>query len=109
MRIAIFDVSHWHFPLYLSALRDPDIQIVGISDTASFAGPRVGNQLNCMSCDSNEDLLKEDFDFALVFSRHSEMAGLAEQLIARSIPFLIEKPCGVNFQEVRRVRQLAEK
>ena len=30
MRIAVFDVSHWHFPLYLSALRDPGIQVVGI-------------------------------------------------------------------------------
>ena len=36
------------------------------------------------------------------------MAGLAERLIGRGIPFLIEKPCGLNLQEVRRVRKLAE-
>ena len=48
-----------------------------------------------MSCiGSNRNLLSEDFDFALVFSRHSEMAGLAERLIARGTPFLIEKPLG---------------
>ena len=109
MKIAVFDVSHWHFPLYLSALRDPGIEVVGISDTASFAGARVADQLNCKLHGSNEDLLKEDFDFALVFSRHSEMAGLAGRLIGRGIPFLIEKPCGLSLQEVRRVRQLAEK
>jgi hypothetical protein len=40
MKIAIFDVSHWHFPLYLAPLRDPGIEVVGISDTASFAGVR---------------------------------------------------------------------
>ena len=34
MKIAVFDVSHWHFPLYLSALRDPGVQVVGVSDTA---------------------------------------------------------------------------
>ncbi|MGF6411190.1 Gfo/Idh/MocA family protein [Paraburkholderia sp. MM5482-R1] len=37
------------------------------------------------------------------------MAELAERLITRGIPFLIEKPCGLNLQEVRRVRQLSEK
>jgi len=62
MRIAVFDVSHWHFPLYLSALRDPGIEVVGISDTASFAGARVADQLNCKLYGSNEDLLNEDFD-----------------------------------------------
>src|SRR3954464_10111178 len=102
MKIAVFDVSHWHFPLYVSALRDPGVQVVGISDTASFAGSRFADQLNCKLYGSNEDLLNEDFDFALVFSRHSEMAGLAERLMARGIPFLIEKPCGLNLQEVRR-------
>jgi predicted dehydrogenase len=108
MKIAVFDVSHWHFPLYVPALRDPGVQVVGVSDTASFAGPKFAEQLNCRLYKSNEDLLNEDFDFALVFSRHSEMAGLAERLIARGIPFLVEKPCGLNLQEVRRVRQLAE-
>src|SRR4029450_5732034 len=108
MKVAIFDVSHWHFPLYLSALRDPDLQVVGISDTASFAGSEFADQLNCKLYGSNEDLLDKDFDFALVFSRHSEMAGLAERLIARGIPFLIEKPCGLNLQEVRRIRLLSE-
>jgi predicted dehydrogenase len=108
MKIAIFDVSHWHFPLYVSALRDPGVHVVGVTDTAAFAGPRFADQLNCKLYSSNEDLLSEDFDFALVFSRHSEMAGLAERLIARGIPFSIEKPCGLDLQEVRRVRLLAE-
>ncbi len=108
MKIAVFEVSHWHFPLYVSTLRDPGVQVVGISDSASFAGSRFADQLNCKLYGSNEALLNEDFDFALVFSRHSEMAGLAERLIARGIPFLIEKPCGLNLQEVRRVRLLSE-
>lgn len=108
MKIAIFDVSHWHFPLYLSPLRDPGIEVVGISDSASFAGARFAQQLNCKLFSSNDDLLKEEFDFALVFSRHSEMAGLAERLIGRGTPFLIEKPCGLNLQEVRRIREMSE-
>jgi hypothetical protein len=47
MKIAIFDVSHWHFPLYLAPLRDSGIEVVGISDTASFSGDRFAKELNC--------------------------------------------------------------
>lgn len=108
MKIAIFDVSHWHFPLYLSPLGDPGVEVVGISDSEEFAGARFAQQLNCKLFRSNQELLEEDFDFALVFSRHSRMAGLAERLIQRGIPFLIEKPCGLNLEEVRRIRQFAE-
>lgn len=108
MKIAIFDVSHWHFPLYLSALQGPGIKVIGISDSASFAGQKFADQLNTKLFASNEDLLEENFDFALVFSRHSDMAELAERLITRGIPFLIEKPCGLNLQEVSRIRHLSE-
>ena len=33
---------------------------------------------------------------------------LAEALIARKIPFALEKPCGVNMSQVTRLRKLAE-
>ncbi|NTG50338.1 Gfo/Idh/MocA family oxidoreductase [Agrobacterium rhizogenes] len=109
MRIALFDVSHWHFPLYIAALKDPGIEVIGISDSAAFAGPRFSELLNCKLYGSNEELMNADFDFALVFSRHSDMAELAERLIAQGKPFLIEKPCGLNLEEVRRIRKLSEK
>ncbi|MGR9355080.1 Gfo/Idh/MocA family protein [Rhizobium leguminosarum] len=109
MRIAIFDVSHWHFPLYIAALKDPGIEVIGISDSAAFAGPRFSGLLDCKLYGSNDELMGQDFDFALVFSRHSDMAELAKRLIAKGKPFLIEKPCGLNFEEVRRIRELSEK
>uniref|UniRef100_UPI0031017A7F Gfo/Idh/MocA family protein n=1 Tax=Neorhizobium sp. EC2-8 TaxID=3129230 RepID=UPI0031017A7F len=109
MKIAVFDVSHWHFPLYIPALKDPGIEVIGISDSASFAGARFSDLLNCKLYGSNNELMSQDFDFALVFSRHSDMAQLAERLIAKGKPFLIEKPCGVNLEEVRRIRKLSEK
>lgn len=108
MKIAVFDVSHWHFPLYIPALKDPGIEVIGISDSASFAGARFSDVLNCNLCGSNDELMREDFDFALVFSRHSDMAELAERLIAKRKPFLIEKPCGLHLEEVRRIRKLSE-
>ncbi|MFL5022488.1 MAG: Gfo/Idh/MocA family protein [Microvirga sp.] len=109
MRVAIFNVSHWHFPLYIPALRDRHVRVIGVTDAAEFAGRRFANELNCRLYANDHDLMNEDFDFALVFSRHSEMAALAERLILRGTPFLIEKPCGVNLREVRGIRLLSEK
>jgi predicted dehydrogenase len=109
MKIAVFDVSHWHFPLYIPALKDPGIEVIGISDSAAFAGTHFSELLNRRLYGSNDELMSRDFDFALVFSRHSDMAELAERLIAKGKPFLIEKPCGINLEEVRRIRKLAEK
>lgn len=109
MKIAVFDVSHWHFPLYIAALKDPGVEVIGISDSAAFAGARFSELLNSKLYGSNDELISQDFDFALVFSRHSDMAELAERLIAKGKPFLIEKPCGVNLEEVRRIRKLSEK
>lgn len=109
MKIAVFDVSHWHFPLYIAALKDPGIEVIGISDSANFSGSRFSEILNCKLYGSNEELFRQDFDFALVFSRHSDMAALAGRLIAKGKPFLIEKPCGLTVEEVRRIRILSEK
>lgn len=106
MRVAIFDVSHWHFPLYIPALTDPGITVVGISDHEDFAGPKMSRRLDCPLL-SREELLDQEFDFALIFSRHSEMAATAGLVIAKGKPFLIEKPCGLNASEVFTLRQAA--
>jgi predicted dehydrogenase len=109
MRLAIFNVSHWHVPVYMPALRDRYVRVIGVTDATEFAGQRFADELNCRLYASDHDLMNEDFDFALVFSRHSEMAALAERLILRGTPFLIEKPCGLNLREVRGIRLLSEK
>jgi predicted dehydrogenase len=107
MRIAAFDVSHWHFPLYISALTDPGISVVGVSDREDFAGAEMARRLDCPLL-SRDELLELDFDFALVFSRHAEMAAVANAVIAKRRPFLIEKPCGLNTAEVAEMRHAAE-
>jgi predicted dehydrogenase len=107
MRIAIFDVSHWHFPLYIPALTDPGITVVGVSDREGFAGPEMARRLDCLLL-SRDELLDLDFDFALIFSRHSEMAATARLVIAKGRPFLIEKPCGLNTSEVAALRLAAD-
>lgn len=107
MRLAIFDVTHWHFPLYLPAITEAGIEVVGVCDREQHTGARVADTLKCplLTC---EQLMEREFDFALVFSRHSEMASVAKALIARRRPFLIEKPCGLTAASVRHLDKLAK-
>lgn len=107
MRIAAFDVSHWHFPLYIPALLDEGVTVVGISDREGFAGTDMSRRLGCPLL-SRDELLALDFDFALIFSRHCEMVATARRVIAKRRPFLIEKPCGLNPDEVARLLAEAE-
>lgn len=106
MRLALFDVSHWHVPLYLPAVEAPGVEVVGLCDAENFAGARLAQRLGCPLLPRDE-LMAKEFDFALVFSRHAEMAGVAQALIDRGTPFLIEKPCGLTSAQVRGLERAA--
>lgn len=106
MRIALFDVSHWHFPLYHAALSQPGITIVGCCDAEEISGEAVARRYGCPLL-PRDTLLNVDFDFALVFSRHVDMPAVASALIDRRRPFLIEKPCGIASASVRELERKA--
>jgi predicted dehydrogenase len=109
MRVAIIEASHWHIPLYLTALEAPGIQVVAISDKENAKGKEVAARFNCGLYESYEQLLdREQVDFVFAFGRHSEMSRIGEALVRRKIPFTLEKPCGVRADEVTRLRQQAE-
>ena len=109
MKVALLEVSHWHVPLYLDALQAPGIEVVAVSDAEHVKGKEVAARYGCSLYSSSYELLKrEKVDFAFVFGRHSEMPTLAEALIARHIPFALEKPCGVSMSQVSRLRKLTE-
>lgn len=109
MRVALLEASHWHVPLYLDALDAPGIQVVAVSDAEHLKGAAIAARFGSRLYSSAYELLeREDVDFAFVFGRHSEMPALAEAVIARNIPFALEKPCGVNLSQVTRLRALAE-
>src|SRR6185295_8321935 len=109
MRIAIVESTHWHMPLYLDALEAPGLSVVGVTDGAQKTGAALAKRFGCnVYGDLDALLAAQAVDFAFVFGRHIDMAGLAERLIAAGIPFAIEKPCGVNSDEVDRLVARAE-
>jgi predicted dehydrogenase len=109
MRIAIVESTHWHAPLYLDALEDPGVRVVGLTDSAQQAGAALAKRFGCeVYRDLDELLDTQDVDFAFVFGRHIDMPVLAGKLIARGIPFAIEKPCGIHASDVESLAASAE-
>ena len=113
MRIAAIEVSHWH-SLYDSAyLRHltamPDVQLVGVQDpsaevaaqrAAALGGPPVFTDYPRMLAETRPD-------FVVALGRHSGMADTAHHLLDAGYPFLMEKPMGINADQVRRLADKA--
>lgn len=110
MKVALIEVTHWHVPLYLDALAQSGVEVVGVSDALHLAGPRIGARFGCPVYASHRELLaRRQVDFAFVFGRHLDMPAMAVDLIERGIPFAIEKPGGILADDVERLADLAER
>jgi len=109
MRIVIVESTHWHMPLYLDGLEAPGLRVVGVMDSAQQTGADLAMRFGCEVYSDLDRLLDaQTVDFAFVFGRHVDMPILAQKLIARSIPFAIEKPCGIRAIDIDRLVASAE-
>ena len=113
IRIAATGVSHWH-SLYDSAyLRHlagmPEVAIVGLQDPdAAIATKRAAALGNPPVFTDYGVMLKETRpDFVVALGRHRDMAATAHHLLDAGVPFMMEKPMGVNATEVARVAEKA--
>jgi predicted dehydrogenase len=109
MRIAFIGVSHWHAPMYYRpAARLAGIRIIAVSDPTLSVAESAGRELEARAFADYRELIAEARpDFVFAFGRHCEMAETALTLIGEGIPFLIEKPGGLNFQQVSAIRDRA--
>ena len=109
MRVAVVGASHWHLDLFLPTLQElPEVSLVGVSDRDAAVARRLGEQLGCTWSDSHERLLDDaEPDFVLALGSHAEMPAEAERLLDRGIPFAMEKPCGIDAKQVRRLAERA--
>ena len=102
MKLVFIGVSHWHTSFYLEpALEMKGTAVVGVSDPNPRVAKDYAERLNCQWSTDYRDLcnrVKPDFVFAL--GRHCDMPEEARFLIEARIPFAMEKPCGLNSQEV---------
>ncbi|MBT6136670.1 MAG: Gfo/Idh/MocA family oxidoreductase [Rhodospirillaceae bacterium] len=113
MKIALLEVSHWHFPLYIDALMTAvaksGAEIIGVSDRDKAIRETYGNKFGCPAYAEWRGLLGEtEPDTAFAFGRHREMPEIGRALIGLGIPFAIEKPAGLGARDVAALRQEAE-
>lgn len=113
IRVAAIEVGHWHSlfdAAYLKTLaRMPQVQLVGVQDPdAALAGQRAGQIGEPPTFTDYREMLEMTRpDFVLALGRHSAMADIAHFLLDKGYPFLIEKPVGLNAQQVRGVADKA--
>jgi predicted dehydrogenase len=110
MKVALFEVSHWHFPLYSDAIKEMNLEVVAISDKNPDKAQKIAKLFGCPFFINFRELLDQvNIDFAFAFGSHSEMPAIGKALTTRGIPFSIEKPCGKNADDVKKLRSLVEK
>lgn len=113
IRIAAIEVNHWHSLYDAAYLRHlagmPDVQIVGLQDpSAEMAAKRAAELGHPPTFTDYRRMLAETRpDFVLALGRHSVMAEVAHHLLDHRYPFVMEKPMGVNAEQVRGVAEKA--
>jgi predicted dehydrogenase len=113
IRIAAIEVSHWHALNDAAYLRHlvamPDVDLVGIQDSdkdiVAKRAAEVGKPPTFT--DHRQMLATTRPDFVVALGRHRQMAGIAHDLLDRGIPFMMEKPMGINATEVAAVAEKA--
>ena len=118
LRIAVIKVSHWHAlkdAAYLTHLaKIPDVTLVALQDPDADRAAQVAAQLAPtlgtpkLFTDYPAMLAETRPDFVLALGRHSGMAATAHHLLDAGYPFLMEKPMGVNAEEVRGIAEKAD-
>jgi predicted dehydrogenase len=113
IRLAAIEVSHWH-SLYDSAyLRHlagmPEVQLVGLQDPSTEVAAKRAAELGKppIYTDYRQMLAETQPDFVLALGRHSVMAEVAHYLLDHGYPFVMEKPMGLNAEQVRSVANKA--
>jgi predicted dehydrogenase len=85
-----------------------EVQIVGVSDPDPETARQLGEDMGCgWASDFRELCTKVKPDFVFALGRHCDMAEEAAFLLDQGIHFAIEKPCGLNAYEVRKIASQA--
>lgn len=110
MRAVIVGVAHWHAPMYAEALAALGSPVLGTSDLDADAGSAAAGTLKLpFETDAAAMLDRIKPEVAFVLPRHDRAMAEARPVLARRIPFLIEKPMGRTGVEARAVAEAAKK
>lgn len=111
IKVGLIEVGHWHSGMYVDTLTDmSSIEIVGVSDKNISTAKRAGEKVGCSHYVDYRELLEgQELDFAFVFGVHREMPDIIKSLINRGIPFMVEKPAGTDYKQLKPLVKRVEK
>jgi predicted dehydrogenase len=113
MRVAAIEVSHWHSlydAAYLRILATiPDVELVGLHDPSAEVAARRAAELGDppVFTDYREMLARTKPDFVVALGQHRRMAETAHALLDLGVPFMMEKPMGIDAGEVQGIADKA--
>jgi predicted dehydrogenase len=112
-RVAVIGVGHYHAtlaPFYLKILQDEKVDIVGVHDPdRRVAEDRAKRCGSTPFTDYRSMIDKTKPEFVLSLNRHADMPGPFRFLVDSGIPFLAEKPWGIDDKTVNELADYAEK
>jgi len=107
--IALIEASHWHAPLYIDALAEMGVKVVGISDEDIQVAQSVADRFGCRSYQDYRQLLQvERPEFVFAFGKHVHMPEIARSVIKTGAGLAIEKPAGTTYGEVAQIHRIAQ-
>ena len=110
-RIAAIDVSHWHSAYdasYLRILRDLGRDIVGVSDRNERIAKDRAERFGSTPFTNYRRMIEATRpDFVIALGRHCDMPETFRFLVAAGVPFIMEKPWGMDPDTVADLARLA--
>jgi predicted dehydrogenase len=109
-RAAAIGVGHWHaVDLYLRPLENQGVKLVGVSDPdQAIAEDRARLFQSAAYVDYRRMIETTRPDFVVALGKHVDMPETFRYLVEAGIPFLMEKPWGVDAATVQSLADLAE-
>ena len=111
-RVAVTGVSHWHSTYdaaYLRILADLKLDIVGVSDKNGEVAQNRAVRFDSTAFADYRTMIEETRpEFVVALGRHVEMPEIFRYLVGTGIPFMLEKPWGVDAETVAVDADLAE-
>jgi predicted dehydrogenase len=112
-RVAVIGAGHYHStaaPGYLKILQDLHVDIVGVHDfDPAIAQNRASLVGSAPYTDYREMVEQTKPEFVLTLCEHFQMPGPIEYLINAGVPFMAEKPWGIDPKTVHDLAVLADK
>ena len=112
-RVAVVGVGHYHAfspPNYLRILQTEKTDIVGVHDPDAAIAAMYAAQVGSMPYTDYRAMIdRTKPEFVVALGHHAAMPATFRYLVDTGIPFLMEKPWGIDDRTVRELADLAAK